>query len=742
MSTAHQESLHWIWKKGKDGPEFQDWLQCSKNSLYWITGKPGAGKSTLMQYIYQEARFLTFASANQNYKGIFRKMYFFFYDLGEPQEKSIDGCLHSILHQILSAFPCLVHHVFRVYKRTSQTNQPQKGAALWSQSELKEAMAIVARNFEKVENVLLVLDGLDECHGDYTGHLKYLMEWANLINVDQPRIRILVASRPEIDIQLWMVEQQYKQLKIHEWTGTDVSRYVASRLNDTRQTLELAGIHGAARRIDQDLINAVVERAAGVFLWVHLVVEDLIRGLKNGDTSEELQDRVSRLPSDLKALYENIVSKIPPNYLHDSINYFGLVRNEASLKLRDFALAAQDPQLAISSEPVYGEDVEVSKAKEHDRCQIMRLRVSSRSLGLLQVESQHNVEPSCMDHVTLLHRTVEEYVLKADWYRVKISELDGTIRDPNVCLMAMCLQYIKSDARFAPPCVCGRLGDPRRTEAEINEAEIILERFASYAKSSETSSKAPQTRFLKELDRYCSRARRFWQPHNCSGRSWIEAYYNTKVSDDNKSWETDILCLAIRWKLHLSVKDMLRTSPQIIHLKTGRPYLMYAFDVDQSVNEMSKNLVTLLVKRGANPNESFNNMTAWEYALTIIAPQRFRFGWDKIFEVMLKYHANANQKVHKGDTFTTAFHLAVELIGYNSRVIPSRYLDRHPSSNMIKLFLEHGGNPQATDSSGLTVLDTAKNAFAASSPVLRDLIGKSKSLKRPRPSSSSTNHAE
>jgi ankyrin repeat protein len=169
---------------------------------------------------------------------------------------------------------------------------------------------------------------------------------------------------------------------------------------------------------------------------------------------------------------------------------------------------------------------------------------------------------------------------------------------------------------------------------------------------------------------------------------------------------------------------------------------MYAFDVDRSSDEMSKNLVTLLVKRGANPNESFDNMTAWEYALTVIAPQRFRFGWDKIFEVMLKYHADANQKVHKGDTFTTAFHLVVELIGYNCRVIPSRYLDRHPSSNMIKLFLEHGGNPQATDSSGLTVLDAAKNAFPASSPVLRDLIGKSKSLKRPRPSSSSTNHAE
>ncbi|KXH68512.1 hypothetical protein CSAL01_13605, partial [Colletotrichum salicis] len=51
---AHQETFRWIFQRPAEGPErwsnFQDWLK-SDQKLYWVTGKAGSGKSTLMKFI-------------------------------------------------------------------------------------------------------------------------------------------------------------------------------------------------------------------------------------------------------------------------------------------------------------------------------------------------------------------------------------------------------------------------------------------------------------------------------------------------------------------------------------------------------------------------------------------------------------------------------------------------------------------------------------------------------------------
>lgn len=52
IAEAHQETFEWIFSDSEFRPwsNFREWLQ-SDNGLYWLSGKAGSGKSTLMKYI-------------------------------------------------------------------------------------------------------------------------------------------------------------------------------------------------------------------------------------------------------------------------------------------------------------------------------------------------------------------------------------------------------------------------------------------------------------------------------------------------------------------------------------------------------------------------------------------------------------------------------------------------------------------------------------------------------------------
>jgi DNA replication protein DnaC len=55
ITVAHQKTFHWIFERSQNQTlsweDFCQFLESKKQQRYWITGKPGAGKSTLMKFI-------------------------------------------------------------------------------------------------------------------------------------------------------------------------------------------------------------------------------------------------------------------------------------------------------------------------------------------------------------------------------------------------------------------------------------------------------------------------------------------------------------------------------------------------------------------------------------------------------------------------------------------------------------------------------------------------------------------
>jgi hypothetical protein len=117
------------------------------------------------------------------------------------------------------------------------------------------------------------------------------------------------------------------------------------------------------KEVQQALINNILEKASGVFLWVKLVVEEIIIGLEDGDTDQELQERLDSLPPELEDLYQRIIVQISPKHWRDAFNYFQLLIHAElpSLELITFALACEDALDAL---------IRVHQDNEHVKLQI------------------------------------------------------------------------------------------------------------------------------------------------------------------------------------------------------------------------------------------------------------------------------------------------------------------------------------------------------------------------------------
>ena len=85
---------------------FSRWLKYG-NSVYWINGKAGSGKSTLMNYVCdhkKKGEYLRQWSAGKR----LLTPAFFFWNAGSRQQKSIDGLLRSLVYQMLTECPGLI----------------------------------------------------------------------------------------------------------------------------------------------------------------------------------------------------------------------------------------------------------------------------------------------------------------------------------------------------------------------------------------------------------------------------------------------------------------------------------------------------------------------------------------------------------------------------------------------------------------------------------------------------------
>lgn len=67
------------------------------------------------------------------------------------------------------------------------------------------------------------------------------------------------------------------------------------------------------------LVSEVLDRAQGVWLWVILVVRELLKGLRNRNTAAILLARLRQIPQELSDLFLQMISRIEMVYLPEAL---------------------------------------------------------------------------------------------------------------------------------------------------------------------------------------------------------------------------------------------------------------------------------------------------------------------------------------------------------------------------------------------------------------------------------------
>ncbi|KAH0559273.1 hypothetical protein GP486_004211 [Trichoglossum hirsutum] len=459
IADAYENTFQWIFEdhdlQEKRWSNFKEWLE-SDLQLYWITGKAGSGKSTLMKFICHEdastnppnpldatidlqpgCRDTSMKYNRQSRCEKYLRKWaadsrlitatFFFWNSGIDLQMSQKGLLLSLLFQILRQCPELIP--FASPSRWEALCLFNDDPREWTEQELHQMLRFATDKLTNDMKLCLFVDGLDEFDGR---HDDLICLFKDLIA--SPNVKVCVSSRPWV-----LFEDAFKHrpsLMLQNLTYPDIKHYATTNF---QRDPSFAQLRSRESKYADQLVENIVSKACGVFLWVHLVVASLLAGMGYGDRVSDLQRRLDLLPPDLEKLYEKILQSLDPFYLEHAAQLFKLVqesRDPLPLLLLSFA-DEESPEFALNR-PIQT----ISRDEMFLRADTMRRRLNSRCKGLLEVGSASTEFGDGEDTVQYLHRTVKDYIESAD-VQQRLGFAMKTSFDPHLRLCAGNLTHLK-----------------------------------------------------------------------------------------------------------------------------------------------------------------------------------------------------------------------------------------------------------------------------------------------------------
>lgn len=431
IAMAHESTFKWALTTDRDptlGPSIGVWLK-QGDGIFWVSGKPGSGKSTLMKYIADSSvTSQLIAEWARPCRAVIVSHYFWI--AGTAIQKSQQRLLQTLLFDIFWQCPDLIDRTCVKRWNSSEPADP------WSLEELNETLQTFAATSRSSLKLCLIIDGLDEFSGDHEDRTQLCRNLKALAS--SGNVKLCVSSRP------WNIFEEepgfeFPKVYMQDLTRDDIQHYTSIRLREYTRWAAVSAKHSKG----QWLISEIVEKSNGVFLWVFLVTKRLREGLTNRDTFLDLCRRLESFPSELEPFFKTMLEAVEP-YYHSHMSTALQIANtsiEGKLSFLIYSFHLQeygDIDYAINLPISIMEDDEIAEIRSNTSWHL-----DSRTRGLLEVNPK--------GIVTFLHRTVRDFLNIREIHDFLIAKTDSRLRfHPILSILKALIAIIKTSPILNP----------------------------------------------------------------------------------------------------------------------------------------------------------------------------------------------------------------------------------------------------------------------------------------------------
>jgi hypothetical protein len=480
---AHEGTFRWILEQepsvsstdGLSKLSLVDWLASNDPEIFHIAGKLGSGKSTLMKFLFGSDRLKERLSPWASGKQLVL-VNFFFWRAGSELQKSLDGLLRSLLHDLLKQRPDLIPSVLPLQwgKITSLHLQADPDLRIFK-TDVQRAFKELSRDQRLYDShsFCVFIDGLDEYaesrEDHYEDMVALLRQWAA---TSPANLKVCVSSR-----EIPPFENAFsprRRLRLQDLTRGDIESFIHARIQSFWVPNQAEGDDA-----EQNLVSKVADKASGVFLWVALVLETLQDGCRNGDRLKGLLEKIDDMPPEIESLYEHLLGSIRTKADRRAVyRTFDMVvqiteKGGTGISLLQYSFLDEfedNPVFAINA-PVNKWDTTTRKSEELSRLERARNRLRGQCKCLLEVNKSN-------EHIAFVHRSAYDFVREDI---KKISEAERARLDTVEAISQTYLAELKFLNRLQP--------------SAGSDIRVIL----VLRKSDDISRDAPPFRFLESL---------------------------------------------------------------------------------------------------------------------------------------------------------------------------------------------------------------------------------------------------
>ncbi|KAI9892457.1 MAG: hypothetical protein M1814_001414 [Vezdaea aestivalis] len=419
-----QETGRWFFEDTR----FDTW-RTRPNSVLWLHGKAGSGKSILCSTIIQQVQDLTRPKPNV-------AIAYFYFDFNDSSKQNVASLIRSLSLQLCRQRADTPTKLAQSYAECLREHSPTT----------EDLFQILLASIKGFEEVFIIIDALDECPIKFN-HRTKLLDWVRRIhNAECESIHLLMTSRKEVDI-----EREIAPLIKDKNDGiidvqadliqADICRYIDNTLNSSR-------FQRWPAKKKEEATKVLKEGADGMFRWVALHLDRL----QSLSQPKKITEALRSIPKTLDQTYEQMLMDIDEDYVDQVIAALSLIAfSKGPLALTELAEAMLIDRKRRPSLDLEDRYFEPSQALRFTRGLIIDFKASKASFEGFTIDSDlRSYSQDFQKKVKFAHFSVQEYlvserILESRASRFWIKESDAQMLITKNCALYL-LQFAQTVA--------------------------------------------------------------------------------------------------------------------------------------------------------------------------------------------------------------------------------------------------------------------------------------------------------